>query len=118
MQTISKPFYNTTFVPSATTTSPSLVSSFTTWCTLQEPNRFVWLGVSLTVHGCFLTPLALYVIMMAGLNFVLFGMAIAAMGMVVVSQLAALPTKYTIPVFLLSLLIDAAVIIAAITQLI
>jgi hypothetical protein len=56
--------------------------------------------------------------MMAGLNFVLFGMAIAAMGMVVVSQLAALPTKYTIPVFLLSLLIDAAVIIAAITQLI
>ncbi|RYY21310.1 MAG: hypothetical protein EOO04_18475 [Chitinophagaceae bacterium] len=87
-------------------------SNFISWCTAQEPNRFVWLGVALAGHGCMLTPLTLAVILLNGNNLMFFMIAMVAMAMTLVTNLAAMPTKITIPVFLLSILVDVALIVA------
>ena len=71
----------------------------------------MWLGLILTLHGCILTPLTIMAVLMAGANLFLFILCIVAMGMSLVTNLAAMPTKVTIPVFLFSLLIDLAIII-------
>lgn len=55
-------------------------------------------------------------VLLAGTNLTLFIIAIAAMGMSLVTNLAAMPTKTTIPVFVLSILIDLAVIGIALTH--
>ena len=52
--------------------------------------------------------------MFTGNNLYLFVVAIAAMGMTLVTNLAALPTKITIPLFILSLLIDLGIIISCV----
>jgi hypothetical protein len=113
MQVIQQHSY--TFPHSQTVERKSLVRRFLTWCKGQENNRLTWLAVILTGHGCIITPLTVMFIMITGNNPVLWPVAIAAMGMCLVTNLAALPTKITIPVFLLSLVIDLAIIIIGIS---
>ena len=96
----------------AKTSSPSLVQKFFSWCKGQENNRLLWLGVILAAHGCILTPLTVMAVLVAGTNMFLFVLAIAATGMSLVTNLAAMPTKITIPVFILSILIDISIVIA------
>ena len=92
-------------------TSP--VSKFMTWCTDQEEHRLLWSGVMLSLHGCILTPITLLLIAMTGVNMLLIGSAVFAMTFVLITNLAALPTKYTLPTFALSILADIVVLIAA-----
>jgi hypothetical protein len=96
------------------TGSSSLVAKFLAWCRGQEQNRLLWLGIILAGHGCILTPLTVMAVLLAGTNMALFVLAIVAMGMSLVTNLAAMPTKITIPVFLLSVLIDMAIIISCV----
>lgn len=49
-------------------------------------------------------------VLLAGTNLTLFIVAIVAMGMSLVTNLAAMPTKITIPVFVLSVIIDLVVV--------
>ena len=93
------------------TEKTSIIRSFFTWCSRQEKNRLAWLAIIVTGHGCVITPLTLGFVMFAGNSFMLWPLVIAAMGMSLITNLAAMPTKVTIPVFFLSLLIDLAVII-------
>jgi hypothetical protein len=93
----------------------SVVQRFFTWCKNQDNNRLTWLAVILTGHGCIITPLTVMFIMITGNNPILWPIAIAAMGMCLVVNLAALPTKITIPVFFLSLTIDLAIIITGLS---
>ena len=72
----------------------------------------LWLGVILSAHGCILTPLTVFAVVLAGTNIALFVAAIASMAMALVTNLAAMPTKYTIPIFLFSILIDLGIVIA------
>jgi hypothetical protein len=88
-----------------------IASRFINWCQGQEKNRFGWLAVIIAGHGCIITPVTLLFVMLTGTNFVVWPWIIAAMGMPLISNLAALPTKITIPVFFLSLLIDLAIIV-------
>jgi hypothetical protein len=88
-------------------------SRFITWAGGQEKNRFGWLGVTLMLHGCFLTPLTVMAVVSNGNILALLMLALTAMGASLVSNLAAMPTKYTIPVFFLSVLVDIGVIAAA-----
>ena len=90
--------------------SESIFSKFAGWCTAQNENRLLWLAIGIAGHGCILTPVTLMPVVMAGANLTLFILAIAAMGIVLVTNLAALPTKITIPVFFLSIAIDIAVV--------
>jgi len=87
-----------------------LASRFLSWCQKQEENRLAWLAGILTGHGCILTPLTVLFVVLAGNNPVFWPLVIGAMGMCLVVNLAALPTKITIPVFFLSVLVDLVVI--------
>ena len=96
------------------TTHQSVWSTFIAWCKDQEENRFMWLAIALAGHGCFLTPLALMAVMLAGNLMILWAFVIGAMAMCLITNLAAMPTKITIPVFILSVLIDLGVVISCI----
>jgi hypothetical protein len=113
MQTI-QPVYNPAYSPA--TKKESLVSRFITWCDGQEQYRFGWLAVIITIHGCVLTPLTVLTLVATGNNFVFWGFAIGAMAMALITNLAAMPTRVTIPIFFLSIVIDIAVIATCITM--
>lgn len=94
----------------------SLLSRFMTWSNAQQHNRLLWLGIILSFHGCILTPLTVMGVLLAGTNLTLFMVAIVAMGMSLVTNLAAMPTKITLPVFALSIFIDLVVVGIAIAH--
>lgn len=87
---------------------------FIAWCASKEDKRLLWQGVTLSVHGCILTPVSLLAALLAGVDNYLYIPVIIAIAIAFISNLAALPTKITIPVFFLSVLIDLGVITAAI----
>jgi hypothetical protein len=91
----------------------SLITRFNSWCKGQQENRLIWLGVAVAGHGCVITPLTVFAVVMAGNSLVLFMLAIFAMAISLVTNLAALPTKITIPAFALSILIDLGILISA-----
>lgn len=78
----------------------SVLKRFINWCERQEETRLLWVGIALAGHGCVLTPLTIMVVVLAGASLSLFMVAIAAMAMSLVTNLAAQPTKITIPVFI------------------
>lgn len=114
MQTILQQSYARPYTQEVPRTS--VWTRFISWCANQEENRFLWLGIGLTTHACFITPLTLIVVMFTGNNMLLFAFGIAAMAMTLVTNLAALPTKITIPTFFLSLVLDLAIIIASLSM--
>ena len=91
---------------------PSLWTKFMNWCAAQEGNRLLWVGIILAAHGCALTPITVMATLMAGPSFFLFMTAMIAMAIALVTNLAAMPTKVTIPAFALSILMDIAVLAA------
>jgi hypothetical protein len=93
-----------------------LFTKFFAWCASQEKNRFGWLALSLAAHGCIITPLVVAFVGFTGNNFILWMAAMAAMGGTLIVNLAAMPTKITIPTFVLSVIADIAIIIACIAQ--
>ena len=101
--------YNSDYVMPAR--KESLLTRFISWAKNQERHRLGWLAVIITGHGCVLTPITLFAIILSGNSMVFWSMAIAAMGMSLITNLAALPTKITIPVFFFSVLIDLVIII-------
>lgn len=89
---------------------PTLWTKFIAWCTAQEHNRLLWVGVILAAHGCALTPITVMATLIAGPNFFLFMTAMVAMGVALVTNLAAMPTNVVIPAFALSIVIDIAIL--------
>lgn len=96
----------------------SLIIQFFTWCEEQEKNRFLWIAAILFCHGCLITPITGLAITLVGNSMWLWSFAIAAMAMALVTILAAMPTKATIPVFFFSLLIDLGILINCIAVLV
>lgn len=103
------------------TYSPSLVraerkqSAFTrfiNWCDSQEKYRFGWVASIIAIHGCVLAPITVLAVTLGTNHIAFWGMAIGAMAMALVANLAAMPTKITIPVFFFSILIDVVIIAA------
>jgi hypothetical protein len=94
----------------------ALFSKFFNWCKAEEKNRLGWLALSLAAHGCILTPLVVAFVGFTGNNFILWMAAMVAMGATLIVNLAAMPTKITIPTFVLSVIADMAIIVACIAQ--
>jgi len=92
----------------------SVWSNFMSWCQGQEKNRFLWLSIALAGHGCILAPLTLMAVMLGGNSMLMWAFVIGGMAMTLITNLAALSTKITIPVLFLSVLIDIGVIITSI----
>ena len=80
------------------------------WSKKQEKNRIMWLAVILTLHAGLITPFTVLLTITLCKSMFLVALSIGAIAMTLVTNLAALPTKITLPVFFLSLLIDAIVI--------
>jgi hypothetical protein len=111
--TILQPSVSPRYKSANKTASTSLFRKFITWCEHQQENRLLWVGIVLAAHGCILTPITVMAVLLAGTSLILFLMALVAMGLALVTNLAAMPTRYTIPVFLLSIVMDIAIIIAS-----
>ena len=93
------------------TNKVSAWKKFIDWCDGQEKYRFGWLAAALTIHGCILTILTMFAVVLAGNHFIFWPFVIGAMAITLISNLAAMPTKITIPVFFFSVIIDLAIII-------
>jgi hypothetical protein len=93
----------------------NLLTRFFTWIINEEKNRIAWAGVSITVMTAVLFPLTMTAILFNGAVFKLIIGAMCALVLVVITNLAALPTKYTIPAFLTGIAIDLVLIIASFT---
>ena len=74
----------------------------------------MWLAFGVLGHGTLFTIATMAVVLMTGPVFPLLAITCFSMVAVLIVNLAAMPTKITIPVFALSLLVDLAVIITAI----
>lgn len=114
MQTVLHQSYARPYTQAANKTS--IWTRFITWCKDQQESRLLWLGIALAVHASLMTPLTLFVVMFTGNNILFLAFAIAAIGMALISNLAALPTKITIPTFFLSIILDVAIIIASLSM--
>ena len=112
MATITHPTIATTYTEKVV--KPSLSNRFIKWAEDQEQYRFGWVAGILAGHGCIVTPITLFAIILSGSNLVFFMAAIIAMMASLVTNLAALPTKYTIPTFFLSIVIDLVIIISCV----
>ena len=98
----------------STKTLRSLVKKFLNWSSDQQENRLRWQALALVVFGAILTPIIILVLSLTGINLFLILTAIVAMEVNLVITLLALPTKITIPVFLVGVIIDFAVIITCV----
>jgi hypothetical protein len=112
MQTTLQQTINTSY--NEVSVHSSLWTRFITYCEAQENNRLLWLGIILAVHGCALTPITVMATLFAGPNFALFMISMIAMGIALVTNLAAMPTKITIPAFAISVVIDIAVLFSCV----
>jgi len=95
-------------------TKVSVWKKFIDWCISQEKYRIGWLAVALTLHGCVLTIFTMFAVILAGNHFIFWPFIIGGMGITLVVNLAAMPTKITIPVFFFSVLMDLVIIISCI----
>ena len=107
MQTLQQT-YNSTLVNLIK--KESKISQFINWCNTQQKFRYGWLAVIIAVHGCALTPMTVSIITFGSNSILLWMMAIAGMAASLITNLAALPTRITIPVFILSVFVDLVII--------
>jgi len=94
----------------------SLWEKFIHWADGQEENRFGWTAFSIIGHGCVFTVITVAIILATGNNFIFWPFAIVAMAACLIVNLAALPTKITIPVLLFSVLLDLIIVAICLTN--
>ncbi len=101
-------------LPFTNSKKEKLISRYFKWCAGQEEKRLEWLAFAIAGHGCILTLVTLFAIILSGNLLVLWIIATCAMAMCFITNLAALPTKITIPVFMFSIIIDLFIIAYAV----
>ena len=94
----------------------NIFSRFLTWAINEEPNRIGWAAFAMVAHGAAITPITIAIIIITGNYFPFWIITILAMASTVITNLAALPTRYTIPTFFLSIVVDLIVILSCITM--
>jgi hypothetical protein len=89
----------------------SLLTRFINWCDLQESNRFLWLGMAFMGSIGMVLPLTLVTVLLTSQNFILLAIAAIANVPVLAINLAAQPTKVTLPFLFSAWLINFSVIV-------
>jgi len=103
----------------STPTKESSLKKFFNWCNVQQENQFFWLGVSIFGLIGAVAPLTLLAVyFFADNNFTLWVIVCSVNVPVLALNLAAQPLKITIPTLLLSVIVDALVIVASFIMLI
>ncbi|MEP6747312.1 MAG: hypothetical protein ABJB86_06285 [Bacteroidota bacterium] len=97
------------------TKSHSFVSAFFQWAAMQDKEHHLgWTGICLLATAAVLFPLTMTFILLNGAVFSLMIIAMIALVVVMVLNFASMPTRYTIPAFVLGIAIDIAVILTSI----
>ena len=92
------------------------LASFLNWSGRQNNSRIFWSALTITSLGCVFAPITTIIISLSGLS-VLFIVAVTlSMALSLVVNLAALSTRITIPVFLISVLVDLGIVIVALAS--
>src|SRR5690606_36463413 len=82
----------------------NLWTRFLGWSERQQKNRLLWMAVAITGHGCIIFPITILAVMLSGHNNMFYwSLVLGSMCIVLITSLAALPTKWTIPIFAFSL---------------
>lgn len=89
----------------------TVFARFLSWAKEEERNRIAWLGISITIMTAIFFPITMVSILLHGAAFKLIIGAMFSLILVVVPNLAALPTRYTIPAFFTGILIDIFLIV-------
>src|SRR5450432_3754877 len=106
--------FNQNYTESALRKHPeTILTRFLNWTKEEEKNRIAWLGISITMMTAVFFPLTMVSILMQGASFKLIIGAMFSLILVVIPNLAALPTKYTIPAFATGVGIDLLLITAS-----
>jgi hypothetical protein len=93
---------------------PSAFTRFFIWAANEDAEHHIaWVGVSITAMATVFFPLTMSVVLMNDAQFGLIIGAMAALVLVVVSNLAAMETKYTIPLFFLGVFTDVVIVVAS-----
>ena len=92
----------------------SWISRFFEWAKNEDTERHVaWVGITVTAMAAVFFPLTMSVILLNGALFGLIITAMISLALVVITNLAAMPTRFTIPFFVLAMLIDLGAIITS-----
>jgi hypothetical protein len=106
--------YNSAYeIYSVETVHKNLLTRFLTWAKSEEKNRIAWMGISITTMSAVFFPITMSAILFNGAIFKLIIGSIFSLALVVIANLAALPTKYTIPAFIAGIIIDIVLILAS-----
>jgi len=90
----------------------NLLTRFLNWCTAQESNRFLWMGVTFFAQIGLMLPVAAFSILFFGNNNMLLWIIICAVNLpTLVLNLAALPTKFTLPFLFFAWLTELSVVL-------
>jgi len=93
---------------------PSLIGRFFDWAENEDVTHHIgWVGFSITVMTAFFFPITMFSILMNGASFGLIVAAMVPLVLVFVTNLAALPTKYTIPFLFVGVLAELAIIVVS-----
>src|SRR5262250_1360752 len=84
----------------------NLVQKFKAFCEGQEKNKLGWTAITMAGQTFLLVPLTLLAVYSNGNLFALWIPIILSSFAVAISNLASLPTKFLIPIFCLSVLIN------------
>jgi hypothetical protein len=91
---------------------PNLIERFFDWAENEDVTHHVgWVGFSILVMTAFFFPITMFAILMNGASFGLIVAAMVPLVLVFVTNLAALPTKYTIPFLFVGVLAELAIIV-------
>ncbi len=94
------------------TRKESIFSRLIEWATQEDEKRHLaWVGGSVTSMTAVFFPITMGVILLNGAGFGFIIAAMVSLVLVVVTNLAAMPTRYTIPCFFLGILIDLGVVV-------
>jgi hypothetical protein len=89
----------------------SAIARLFDWAAKQDaPNHIGWVGITITSMTAVFFPLTMAAVLYNGAAFGLIIAAMCSLVLVVVSNLAAMSTKYTIPFLLVAIAMDLAVI--------
>ena len=91
----------------------NVFTSLLEWINKEEKNRIAWVGISIMTMSAIFFPVTMSAILFNGAIFPLIMGAMISLAIVVITNLAALPVKYTIPAFLLGILIDIILIVTS-----
>jgi hypothetical protein len=92
--------------PAIRHSSENVLSRFLSWTKSEEKNRIAWLGISITMMTAIFFPVTMLSVLLHSGSFKLIIGAMVSLILVVIPNLAALPTRYTIPAFFTGISID------------